>query len=99
MEFRASRASVETLREARSAGATVTLHLHGGASFTGVIRDVSEHQVVLAAPEAWGIFHVSSVTREGLTDVLEALWARVQEEKREERGDEERFPELEEWAR
>jgi len=56
-------------------------------------------EVELDAPEAWGIFHVSSVTREGLTDVLEALWARVQEEKREERGDEERFPELEEWAR
>ena len=54
MEFRASRAIVETLREARSAGATVTLHLHGGASFTGVIRDVSEHQVVLAAPEGEG---------------------------------------------
>lgn len=54
MEFRASRAVVETLREARSEGATVTLHLRGGAMFTGVIRDVSEHQVVLAAPEGEG---------------------------------------------
>ncbi len=56
-------------------------------------------EVALDAPEAWGMFHVSSVTREGLTDVLEALWAQVQKEKRDERGDEERFPELEEWAR
>jgi GTP-binding protein len=34
----------------------------------------------IEAPEAWGVFGVSSVTREGLTDLMEALWARVRAE-------------------
>jgi GTP-binding protein len=35
---------------------------------------------VLAAPTAWGAFAISSATRAGLTELLEALWLRVQEE-------------------
>jgi len=31
------------------------------------------------APDAWGVFHVSSVSRTGLPDLLEALWLRVRE--------------------
>lgn len=58
----------------------------------------------LEAPGAWGIFEVSAVTREGLHDVLEALWRRVAEEKRAEAGGatggdaDRRFPELGEWV-
>ncbi|HSM05560.1 MAG TPA: GTPase ObgE [Longimicrobiales bacterium] len=36
----------------------------------------------VAAPEAWGRFVVSSVSRQGLDPLLEALWRRVQEERR-----------------
>lgn len=57
-------------------------------------RDVS-----LQAPDAWGVFQVSSVTREGLPAALEALWARVAREKSARNGEkEEPFPELEEWT-
>ena len=38
----------------------------------------------LDAPEAWGIFTVSAVSRTGLSDLLEALWKRVQEVRQEE---------------
>jgi GTP-binding protein len=31
------------------------------------------------APDAWGTFTISAVTRRGLGELLEALWARVQE--------------------
>lgn len=43
------------------------------------------------APDAWGCFLVSSATRAGLTDLLDALWHHAQEEIRAERteGDEE----------
>jgi GTP-binding protein len=34
---------------------------------------------VLDAPEAWGVFVVSSVARTGLSDLLEALWLRLRE--------------------
>lgn len=33
----------------------------------------------IEAPEAWAIFTVSSVSRSGLNDLLEALWGRTQE--------------------
>ena len=33
----------------------------------------------LDAPEAWGVFGVSSVARTGLSDLLEALWVRLRE--------------------
>ena len=33
----------------------------------------------IAAPEAWGRFHVSSATREGLDELIEALWRRSRE--------------------
>ena len=40
----------------------------------------------LDAPEAWGVFVVSSVARTGLSDLLEALWGRVREVIDEEAG-------------
>ena len=56
-------------------------------------------KLALEAPEAWGTFEVSSVTREGVSALLEALWTRVQAARREGlEGDEEPFPELGEWS-
>lgn len=60
-----------------------------------------EREPTLHAPDAWAAFPLSSVTREGVPEALEALWARVQEEKaRRGRGPEkeEEFPDVEEWA-
>ncbi|MFO7589198.1 MAG: GTPase ObgE [Gemmatimonadota bacterium] len=56
-------------------------------------------EVSLVAPGAWGVFRISSVTREGIAELVEGLWERVREEKERSRPDEgERiFPELEEW--
>ncbi|MCH7889975.1 MAG: hypothetical protein IH921_00590 [Gemmatimonadetes bacterium] len=34
---------------------------------------------VLDAPEAWGVFTISSVARKGLPTLLEALWSRIRE--------------------
>lgn len=54
----------------------------------------------IEAPDAWGSFAVSSVTREGLDELIEALWWRVERAKeleRERAAPEERFPELDEW--
>lgn len=31
----------------------------------------------VAAPDAWAVFHVSAVTRSGLTELLEGLWRKV----------------------
>jgi GTP-binding protein len=45
------------------------------------------------APEAWGVFAISSVARRGLPELLEALWERSRAVAREERGEEEE----EEW--
>lgn len=50
------------------------------------------------APDAWETFEVSAVTGEGMEELKEALWRRVREEKAREPGEEERFPELEEWT-
>jgi GTP-binding protein len=49
------------------------------------------------APEAWATFAISSVTREGLTELCEALWARVEEARQDEPAPENQFPELEDW--
>ncbi len=54
----------------------------------------------LLAPDAWGVFRISSITREGVPELVEQLWRRVQDAKARERADEdqgETFPELEEW--
>lgn len=40
-----------------------------------------ERSITLDAPEAWGTFVVSSVSREGVRETLESLWRRVSEEK------------------
>jgi GTP-binding protein len=46
----------------------------------------------VAAPEAFGVFAVSSVARAGIPELLEALWERSRAVEREEKGDED-----EEW--
>ncbi len=38
----------------------------------------------LEAPDAWGVFQISSVTRGGLEPFLEALWAKAREVEKEE---------------
>ncbi len=45
----------------------------------------------IVAPEAWGTFSISSVTRDGMTELLEGLWARAQEALAEERGGEDEW--------
>jgi len=40
----------------------------------------------IQAPEAWGRFLISSVTRSGVDELLEGLWARSREEQKEEAG-------------
>lgn len=56
----------------------------------------------IEAPDAWGVFAVSSVTGRGLDDLVEGLWSRVRREKereREEGGEGDGlFPALEEWT-
>ena len=48
----------------------------------------------LEAPQSWGTFPLSSVTREGLQPLLEGLWERTREARDQEMGPEE---EEEEW--
>lgn len=45
----------------------------------------------IVAPEAWGTFAISSVTRDGMPELLEGLWARAQETLAAERGDEDEW--------
>jgi len=42
----------------------------------------------ILAPEAWGVFPVSSVAQKGLTELLDALWEKSRKVRREEEGDE-----------
>lgn len=57
-----------------------------------------ERSWTVGGSEAWGRFVVSSVTGEGLSALLEALWNRVREEKaREREASPDLFPEIEEW--
>lgn len=49
------------------------------------------------APQAWAKFVISSVSREGLVEVCEALWSRVAEMRQRDREDDDLFPELDEW--
>jgi GTP-binding protein len=59
----------------------------------------ADRQVRLQAPDAWGVFVISSATGEGLDALKEALWTRVRSEKEKERGeDPDRFADLEEWV-
>ena len=55
----------------------------------------------IAAPGAQDVFVVSSVTRDGLDDLVQALWKQVEEAKAADRpaGEEDtvHFPELDEW--
>lgn len=45
----------------------------------------------LDAPDAWGAFVVSAVSRKGLPELLDALWTRSREVRREEEGDDEEW--------
>lgn len=53
----------------------------------------------LEAPGAWGIFVASSVSRAGLSELIEGLWRTVDETRRLESDEDDPglFPELEEW--
>ncbi len=56
-------------------------------------------ELTLDAPDAWGVFELSAVSREGLPEVLEELWKQVRAARREdERAEDELFPELGEWS-
>ncbi len=59
----------------------------------------SEEERRLDAPEAWGVFRVSAVTGEGLSDLLEALWRHVRQVKERERAGaaEDPFDEMGGW--
>ncbi|MDT8435226.1 MAG: GTPase ObgE [Gemmatimonadota bacterium] len=64
------------------------------------LRPADAPAIELDAPGAWGVFQVSSVTRAGLPEFIEALWSVVRDEKAREREEGEPadpFPELEEW--
>lgn len=54
----------------------------------------------LDAPDAWGVFVVSSVTGQGLDTVLEALWSQVDQEIRRSReaGPADPFADVQEWV-
>ena len=58
-----------------------------------------ERKIELDAPDAWGVFVISSVTREGLPDLCESLWRRVREEKERGRAaePEDPFSGVEQW--
>ncbi len=53
----------------------------------------------IEAPEAWGVYAASAVTRDGLPELIESLWRQVAAVRREESESEspDTFPELEEW--
>ena len=55
-------------------------------------------ELELEATGAWGIFELSSATREGVPELLEALWNQVQAARDDDEDEEEPFPELEEWS-
>jgi GTP-binding protein len=62
------------------------------------LHPVEEQDWAIEAPDAWAQFVISSVSGQGLTGFLEALWARVSEEKEREAPEaDDAFPELEEW--
>jgi GTP-binding protein len=58
-----------------------------------------EREIALEAPDAWGIFPISSVTGEGLPELCEDLWARVRLEKERTRDkpSDDQFAGLDEW--
>jgi GTP-binding protein len=49
------------------------------------------------APKSWGTFVVSSVTREGLPELCEALWSQVELGRDRNAGPDDQFPDLDEW--
>lgn len=63
----------------------------------------AERRSAIEAPDAWGVFVISSVTGEGIDGLTEALWRKVREEK-ERAADgktadgEDLFRELEKWV-
>ena len=49
------------------------------------------------SPTSWGTFVVSSVTREGLPALCEALWSQVELGRERSAGPDDQFPDLDEW--
>lgn len=60
-------------------------------------EDRSELANSIDAPESWGTFVVSSVSREGLSDLCEALWTQVESGRDRDAGPDDPFPDLDEW--
>jgi GTP-binding protein len=60
-------------------------------------EDRSDLATTIHAPSAWATFVISSVSRDGLTEMCEALWGRIAEMRQRDRGDDDLFPELEQW--
>lgn len=58
-------------------------------------RDVMASAI--SAPDAWDTFVVSSVSREGLQELCEALWHHVDDAKQRNAVVEDPFPELDDW--
>jgi GTP-binding protein len=62
------------------------------------LRPAEEQDWTIDAPDAWAQFVISAVSGQGLAGFLEALWARVSEEKERAAPEaDDAFPELEEW--
>jgi GTP-binding protein len=62
------------------------------------LRAADDRDWDVDSPDAWGLFVISSVTGEGLSDFLQGLWRHVDQEKQRERAESpDLFPELEEW--
>jgi GTP-binding protein len=69
------------------------------------LLSVDEPLPSLEAPDAWGVYIASSVSRSGIPELAEGLWKEVERVRRLESGSEEgaegdgadAFPELEEW--
>jgi GTP-binding protein len=74
----------------------------GGIPFCVLLTKVDllppRRELPLEASESWGVFELSSVTREGLPELLEALWKQVQIARRDDETEEETFPDLGEWS-
>lgn len=86
-------AEYETLRsELRSYSDELARRPHCVVFTKSDLLPEHEDVPVLDAPDAWGSFAISAVTRSGLRPLLEAWWQRVREVVRQEQPDEEPEP-------
>ena len=56
----------------------------GGTDVARALLGPEDDAPTLDAPDAWGVFAVSSVSRTGLPALLEGLWLKLREVKEEE---------------